>query len=62
MYCGSRRRPAATPASCRSPSLLDAPLPPQPLPLQVRENATSPEGLEEYLEFRAGTDLRWPYA
>jgi hypothetical protein len=29
---------------------------------QVRETATSPEGLEEYLEFRAGTDLRWPYA
>ena len=29
---------------------------------QVRNTAVSPEGLEEYLEFRAGTDLRWPYA
>jgi len=29
---------------------------------QVRNTAVSPEGLEEYMEFRAGTDLRWPYA
>jgi hypothetical protein len=29
---------------------------------QVRNTAMSPEGLEEYMEFRAGTDLRWPYA